>query len=108
MAGEWLIKQINSRGGNASDYANILYGNVISDKPLKVQLSDKITLTAPFLIVGQNVTDYKQKIIIDGQTKDITVKNALKSGDKVAMFRLDGGQQFYIFEKLSDEALKEE
>lgn len=100
MAGEWLIKQINKRGGYDSEYADLTFGTVLSDEPLKVQLSEKITLTAPFLIVGQSVTDYKQKMIIDGATKEVTIKNALKKGDKVAMFRLDGGQQFYILEKL--------
>lgn len=126
MAGEWLINQMNKRGGHINDYADITYGTVISPKPLKIQLSEKIILTEPFLILGRNVVDHKEKIkienvdstmIIDGVSKNVNIKNledkitieqALKADDKVAMFRLDGGQQFYIFEKLSDEALQDE
>lgn len=104
MAGEWLLDQINARGGSKNEYADIQFGTVISAKPLKVQLSDKITLTAPFLIVGNSVTDHKITLNIDGSDKKVTIKNALKQDDKVAMFRLDGGQQFYIFEKLSEDA----
>lgn len=102
MAGEWIIKQMNARGGNVNDYADIVFSTVISTKPLKVQLSEKITLDAPFLIVGNEVTNHDQKIVIDGKQKTITINNALQAGDKVAMFRLDGGQQFYIFEKIND------
>lgn len=101
MAGEWLIKQMNARGGSRNEYADVKFGNVVSTSPLNVQLSDKITLTAPFLIVGNSVTDHQINLYIDGKNKTATVKNALKQGDKVAMFRFDGGQQFYIFEKLS-------
>lgn len=100
MAGEWILRQMKSRGGNVNDYADIVFSTVISNEPLRVQLSEQITLDAPFLIVGRAVTDYEQKIILDGKEKTITIKNGLKPGDKIAMFRMDGGQQFYIFEKL--------
>lgn len=102
MAGEWIINQMKARGGNANEYADIVFSTVISTKPLKVQLSEKITLDAPFLIVGNSVTDHDLKITMDGKQKTITITNGLKPGDKVAMFRMDGGQQFYIFDKIND------
>ncbi|TPR21454.1 DUF2577 domain-containing protein [Apilactobacillus timberlakei] len=126
MAGEWLIKQMNQRGGHINDYADVVYGTVISPKPLKIQLSEKITLNDSFLILGKNVVDHEEKIKIENKSMNLTfdgktgnatinkfedkvmIKQALKADDKVAMFRLDGGQQFYVFEKLSDEALKDE
>lgn len=108
MAGDWFLEQLNKRGGHINDYADLTYGTVIKASPLQIQLSDKITLTAPFLILGRNVVDHKESIILDGTTKEITIKQALKADDKVAMLRLDGGQQFYILEKLSDEAIKDE
>ncbi|QHJ83325.1 MAG: hypothetical protein [Bacteriophage sp.] len=104
MAGEWLLDKIKERGGSANEYADLQFGTVVSAKPLKVQLSEKITLDAPFLIVGTNVTNHQITMNIDGSDKKVMIKNELKQDDKVAMFRLDGGQQFYIFEKLSDQA----
>ena len=29
--------------------------------------------------------------------------NSLKAGDKVTMIRMDGGQQFYLFERLGED-----
>ena len=34
------------------------------------------------------------------RTETVTIDESLKSGDGVAMIRADGGQSFYIFEKL--------
>lgn len=100
MAGEWLIRQINKRGGNTSEYADLQFGTVLDPKNLKVQLSNQLILTAPFLIVGKSVTNHEVTITEDGKDKKVTIKNELNTGDKVAMIRLDGGQQFYILEKL--------
>nr|WP_252898291.1 DUF2577 family protein [Apilactobacillus ozensis] len=41
----------------------------------------------------------------EDKTKDIEimVKQHLEEGDAVAMIRKDGGQEFYVFEKLGDD-----
>lgn len=100
MAGEWIIKQMNKRGGHANEFADLEFGTVLSANPLKVQLSAQLILTEPFLIVGRNVTNHVETMTIDGTKKKITVNNALEDGDKIVMFRMDGGQKFYILEKL--------
>lgn len=100
MAGERLIKMINSRGGNNSEYADLVFGTVVSTSPLKIQYTEKIFLTDVFLILGKHVQDHEEKMVIDGDEKQVTIKQALQVDDKVAMFRLDGGQRFYVFEKV--------
>lgn len=100
QVGDFMLNMMMSRGGQPDEYADMLFGTVLSTKPLKIQLSEKIVLTDSFLILGKHVTDHKESIIIDGMTKEVTIKQALKSDDKVAMFRLDGGQKFYILERL--------
>lgn len=100
MAGEKLLDLINSRGGNANEYADVVFGTVVSTNPLNIQLSEKIVLTDAFLIISNTLGTYKLKTTIDGENKEITVHNELESGDKVTMIRLDGGQQFYVLEKL--------
>lgn len=100
MAGEKLIRMINARGGSDTEYSDVVFGIVVDTSPLSIKLSEKIILSEPFLIVSRYLSDYKQKIALDGKNQEITVFNALAVGDRVAMIRLDGGQQFYVLEKL--------
>ncbi|MCL0330619.1 DUF2577 domain-containing protein [Apilactobacillus xinyiensis] len=117
MAGKWLIEQLNSKGGHESDYADVVFGKVVSKSPLKIQVSNTLILTEDFLTLSKNVTDHKEKIAItkdsdkmiinkpEDKDKDIEiiVKQHLEEGDGVAMIRKNGGQEFYVFEKLGDE-----
>lgn len=99
MAGEQLLDMMNSRGGNDSDYSDIVFGTVISISPLTIQISNQMPLTENFLNLSINVTDHKVKMKIDGETKTVEILNALKVGDGVTMIRQDLGQQFYVLEK---------
>lgn len=113
MAGEWMLHQMKSRGGSQSDYSDIMFGNVISEKPLKIQVSNRMILTEEFLILGRHVTKHKEKMIYHDykndadtvRTEDVMVDESLKQGDGVTMIRKDGGQQFYVLEKVSDEEM---
>lgn len=99
MAGEVLWGMVNSRGGNDSDYSDIVFGTVVDDSPLKIQISNQMTLTDAFLNLSEAVTDHKVKVKVDGDEKTVTILGALKKGDGVTMIRQDGGQQFYVLEK---------
>ena len=110
MAGERLIKMLQSRGGQDSDYADVVYGVVTSTEPLKVQLSNSMVIDDNFIVLGKHIGKFKLpgKATINGsdviKTEKITFKdmefdNSLKKNDKVTMIRMDGGQQFYLFER---------
>ena len=104
MAGELLTQMLNSRGGKDSDYADVVYGKVTSDKPLKVQLSNNMVIDDNFIVLGRNIGKHKVsgKGEVNGQKisfKGLEIDNGLKKGDKVTMIRMDGGQQFYLFER---------
>ena len=110
MAGERLIKMLQSRGGQDSDYADVVYGVVTSTEPLKVQLSNNMVIDDNFIVLGKHIGKFKLpgKATINGsdiiKTEKITFKdmefdNSLKKNDKVTMIRMDGGQQFYLFER---------
>ncbi|MBT9671749.1 DUF2577 domain-containing protein [Secundilactobacillus kimchicus] len=99
MAGEWLLKKLQQRGGSDSDYSDIVYGTVTSTSPLKIQISNQMTLTDAFLNVSDSLTNQKLRVKIDGEEKTLEILNELKVGDGVSMIRHDGGQQFYVFEK---------
>lgn len=104
MAGEYLIRLLNSRGGKDSEYADVVYGLVTSIKPLKVQLANNMVIDDNFIVLGKHIGKYKldAKATIKGEKvtiKDMEFDNSLKKGDKVTMIRMDGGQQFYLFER---------
>lgn len=100
MAGQWLLDMMKGRGGKGSEFADVVYGTVVSTAPLQVQLANNMILTSAFLTTGRAVSDYETTIKIDDETKKMYVNNGLRSGDHVAMIRGDGGQTFYIFDKL--------
>lgn len=88
-----------NRGGHDSEYSDIVFGTVVSESPLAIQISNQMTLTEAFLNLSKSVTDHKVKMKIDGKETTVTVLGALKKGDGVTMIRQDGGQQFYVLEK---------
>lgn len=94
-----MLSMMNSRGGNDSDYADIVFGTVVSEKPLEIQMSNQMILNESFLNLSENVTDHKVKMKIGDDTKAVTIYGALNKGDGVTMIRQDGGQQFYVLEK---------
>lgn len=121
MAGERLYQLIKGQHTPSSERADIDYGKVISTKPLKVQRANNMILDENFLVLGKHIGKFKVKgkskikshsdQIVDHSgtrptiTEDVeyTFDNSLKKGDKVTMIRLDGGQQFYILERLGED-----
>lgn len=107
MAGEWMLNQMSSRGGKPNEYADLVYGKVVSVSPLKIQLSNSMILTDNFLTLGLHVTKHKVKITYkdrtdtsdNDRTEEVEVDESLKAGDGVVMIRSDGGQSFFILEK---------
>lgn len=110
MAGERLMQMLKSRGGKDSDYADVVYGVVISTEPLKVQLSNNMVIDDNFIVLGKHIGKFKlpgKATITDSDViktekitfKDMEFDNSLKKNDKVTMIRMDGGQQFYLFER---------
>jgi len=116
MAGEQLLNMMNSKGGSESDYADIVYGKVISDSPLKIQTSNQMILSESFLVLGRQVTKHQERIRVlshhdsigdtSGNRPDvfetIEIDGTLKDGDSVVMIRFNGGQQFFVLERTND------
>lgn len=87
---EWFINQMNSQGGTDSDYADVLFGTVISANPLRIKISNEMVLDRTFLAVTETAT-----------------KANLKSGDGVVILRGHGNrnsnvgaQQFVVLDKI--------
>ena len=129
MAGKRLYELIMQRGGKSSDYSDVVYGTVINTSPLKIQLSNNMVLTSDFIILGKHIGKFKlqgkaimkgsadmtfhghheaadiKKANLEFKKKSMYIEfdNPLEKGDKVTMIRLDGGQQFYLFERIGED-----
>ena len=77
-----LLKQISKEEREASKPCDVVTGTVKSVNPLKISLSQKMYITADFLIE----TSYFAQLEIN-------------KGDDVVMIRKQGGQQFLLLDK---------
>lgn len=118
-----LIKQAAVEADNAADPSTFMFGTVVAQNPLKIQLDEdnKILLTKEFLVVPMNLTDYELEIEIEEiktekslegseyehyhkikGKKKIKVLNHLKNGDRVTLVRQRGGQKYFVAGKVED------
>lgn len=101
----------------------VFTGEVISEKPLKIQIDQKLILTMTQLVLTRNVTDYHTDETVDHLTeyeaggshhasfqshshkykgrKDFLIHHKLESGDKVLLLREQGGKHYYVLDRLA-------
>ena len=121
----WLdyVKQAAVQAVMTKKPCDYIIGTIVSVNPLKIKLSDGdgLELTADFIHLSRNVTDYETTVTISDEygwkTKDnsdyeshnhdvviskkkIKIHNALKKGDKVIMVRKWGGQDYIVIDKV--------
>jgi hypothetical protein len=117
-----LIRKVAQEAINATKPMSVVYGKVISTKPLKINVEQKMTLTSPQLILTRNVTDYEVEMTVDHVTenssggsgeasfashnheykgkKKFIIHNGLVVDDEVIMLQVPGGQKFVVLDKL--------
>lgn len=110
--------------------SDIQYGTVVSASPLKVKITESLTLPTASLVVPQHLTDYEIEVSLNAgygwitqdtengsplsptltahnhkhdivqSKKKVFIHNALKVGDKVALIRKTGGQSYFILDRI--------
>ena len=97
-------------------------GQVKSVSPLKIQVDQKLELTAAQLILTNAVRDYTVSMTIDHTTEEVVkepepppitehthyykgtkkfrVHLALKAGETVLLLRADGGQKYIVLDRV--------
>lgn len=125
-----IMKRSALAAVEAEKPCDLRYGTVISEKPLKVRVTNQFIIPEAILIVPQYLTDYEIEVTVkpsyewatqktEGgsgeaafaehthdiyfERKKIKIHGALKVGDKVAMIRQAGGQHFFIIDRLPKE-----
>ncbi len=80
----------------------LLQGYVLSSNPLVIQLinDEKRELTGSAIIVPQRMTDYFMTIYIDGEEKEIEIRNALRPGEMVHILSYNRGKNYYVLDRV--------
>lgn len=76
-----MIKHIALNAVESSKPVGLFFGTVIATDPLEVQVEQKMTLEADFLIIASAV-------------------QSLAKSDKVILLRVQGGQQYVVLDKI--------
>ena len=67
-----LMKKAAVDAVDASRPANMVFGKVISDSPLKIKVDQKLILTSAQLVLSRSVTDYTVEMTVNHATEDHT------------------------------------
>lgn len=119
-----IIKKAAVEAVDASKPCGVYFGKVVSVSPLKISVEQKLTLGREQLILCRGVTDYETYITVSWETekesggsgyaafaehshnisgkKKILVHNALETGEKVVLLRVQGGQKFIVLDRVGD------
>ncbi len=122
-----IMKQASMSAMENQQMCDLRFGTVVSVSPLRVQISNQFTIPEALLIVPQHLTDYTVPCVYtrtatmttgttdesNGHTHNITltteegqnettfiIQNALKVGDEVALLRKQGGQSYFILDRI--------
>lgn len=118
------IKQAAIDAVNENCPCEVIFGVVRSEQPLEINVEQKLTLGEDQLILCREVTDYETYITVSWETekesggsgyaafaehshnisgkKKILVHNALETGEKVVLLRVQGGQKFIVLDRVGD------
>lgn len=114
-----IMKRTSMDAISNAQMCDLRYGTVVSIDPLKIRVTNVLTLPESLLVVPQHLTEHKMKITLNVDTSyasgeegsfnhkhdikkktEIIIHNALEVGDKVAMIRKQGGQSYYILDRV--------
>lgn len=117
------MKKASREERDASKPVNVYFGEVISKKPLKINVEQKMILSEGQLVLTRNVTDYMTSVTVQWNTgkgvledektiappphiheiageMNFLMHNALESGDEVILLRQQEGQKFIVVDRI--------
>ena len=117
-----LVKKAAVEAMEQSKPVHLVFGEVVSVSPLKIQVSAKSIYTEKMLILTRNVTDFEVDMTVSHVTenraggsgdpafashnhdykgkKKFKVHNALIVGDEVVLGRVQGGKRFVVLDRI--------
>ncbi len=107
------VQEIAVKAVDGTKPAEIRVGEVRSVEPLSIFLPGAFIVSKDALTLTQNVTDYEIEVEVDWVTetdsnhshkikgkKTIKINNGLKKGERVLIFRSQGGDKYIVMDKL--------
>lgn len=116
-----VVKKGGKAAVSVTDPVHVLFGEVASDSPLKILVEQRLELEEEHLILTRAVRDYEIEMTVEHFTEDASggegfgaydahkheykgrkkflIHNGLVLGDKVKLLRVQGGQQYVVFDK---------
>lgn len=97
-----IIKRASMDAMDNAQLCDFRTGTVVDVSPLRVRITQQFTIPSSMLIVPKHLTNYKVDITTDESTEKqtLTIHNELKVGDKVALLRKQGGQSYFILDRI--------
>jgi hypothetical protein len=105
-----MMKQLGAGAVDAGNPVTIVYGEVTQINPLEVNVDQRFTLSEDFLIVPEQLTSYEIDLkhthsYSNGTTGEslvekVVIRRGLEAGDKLLLLRVQGGQQYIIFDRV--------
>lgn len=102
-----VIKQAAVQAVNSTNPVQLVEAEVVTSFPdIKIRLDNNKKLVIPkeLIIVPEHLTQHKKNVVINDEAAnrnvELTYKDELKAGDKVMAIRFQGGQQFFIIDKI--------
>ena len=117
-----VVKRAAVEAVEAQKPVHLLFGQVISASPLKIQVDQKSIYTEKMLVLTRNVTDFEVDMTVSHITlnraggsgdpafashnhdykgkKKFKVHNALIVGDEVVLGRVQGGKRFVVLDRI--------
>ena len=112
-----IIKKVVQQGIEGSSLTSLMEGEVVSSSPLKVKIkkNSKLIIPSELLVVPENLKDRTIKVSLsspyvstssenfnnfNANNASMTINNSLKTGDKVMLISFEGGQKYYILDRI--------
>lgn len=98
-----IIKTAAMDAVNNTQMCDLRYGTVVEVSPLRIRVTNQFIIPESLLVIPQHLTDYDVNVSLnlDGMSdQKMTIHGALKVGDKVALLRKQGGQSYFILDRI--------
>lgn len=95
-----IIKRASLDAMENAQMCDLREGTVVSVSPVKVKVTNLFTIPSSMLIVPQHLTNHDVEVELFGEEQTLTIRNELKVGDKVALLRKQGGQSYFILDRI--------
>lgn len=79
----------------------VVFGSVINTDPLEVNVDQRFTLDADFLIVPDGLVRQELDLSGIGLEQPVVIHKGLEVGNSVILLRVQGGQKYLILDKVA-------